>query len=228
MCGTLLVTAARTQAPKPLNQVGYLKNNLKMKYYPTLLLFFIIQGISFKSYSQKINPSCNFKKLSKLITEVNPTHSKKDLDKLFGIVGLMIGDSVKSDTSVILYKYQFCNDKIINCYTAAFLKNKLRYISKSFKNGQCVGNAESFQKNIKINSTYQEVKEIFNTDGDLKMIYWDTINSSVIQIEYEWMCCDNVNYYSIIFKDGKLAICNRFPIKQDYSRPSTGKKGKSN
>jgi hypothetical protein len=196
-----------------------------MKYYPTLFLFFVI---TFKSYSQKINPSCNHRKLSKLITEVNPTYSKKDLDKLFGVEGAMIGDSVKSDTTVILYKYQFCDDKIIHSYTAAFLKNKLLYISKAFKNGQCFGDAESFQKNIKINSTYQEVKEIFKIDGDLKMIYWDTVSSKVIQLEYEWMCCDTINYYSIVFKDGKLTICNRFPMKQDYSRPSSGKKGKSN
>ncbi len=179
----------------------------------------------FKSNAQKINPSCNFKKLSKLISKVSPTQSKKDLDKLFGVEGIMIGDSSKSDTISMLYKYQFCDDNMIHSYTAAFIKNRLLYISKAFKNGQCFGDAESFQKNIKISSTYNEVKEIFKIDGDLKRIYWDTITSTVTQMEYEWMCCDNVNYYSIIFKDGKLAICNRFPMKQDYSRPSNGKKG---
>ena len=81
-----------------------------MKYYPTLFLFFVI---TFKSYSQKINPSCNYRKLSKLITEVNPTYSKKDLDKLLSMnnelktMGFEIYKHFISGLKWHLYKFRF-------------------------------------------------------------------------------------------------------------------------
>ena len=177
----------------------------------------------FNILAQK-NSSCNFKKLSKLILQVNSNNTKSELDKIFKVEGLISSDSGKSDSTVKIYNYQFCDEKISHTYIAAFKNNKLTYILKSFKNGECFNDKGNNQKNFKINSTYKEVKDEFKMDGDLKMIIWDQNTGKEIQTEYLWMSCDNVNYYSIVFKDGKLTICNRFPQQPDYSKPNKGKK----
>jgi hypothetical protein len=188
-----------------------------------LFIILAVYTAALNSVAQK-NSSCNFKKLSKLILKIDPKNSKSELDKTFGVEGILSGDSGKSDSTVKIYNYQFCDDKIEHTYTAAFLKNKLVYILKSFQGITDCGKEEDFQIALNKKYTVEDVNKIFGVEGDIKMIYWDPITSIEIQKEYVWRCCNSSTYFTIVFKNGELVSCNRFPQKPSYGRPIKDKK----
>jgi hypothetical protein len=187
----------------------------------TLLVFSILL---LNLHAQQKNRSCNFKKLATLITKVEGTNSKSDIDKLFGVEGKLTSDPNSPDSLVKTYNYQMCDDKLEHTYMVAFLKDKLVYVVKSFASNSKCGKEEDFEKTLNKNYTYDDVKNKFGMDGDIRMISWDPQTSKQERIEYIWRCCNKTTYYTIVFKNGELLSSGRFPQKQDYSRPSNGKK----
>jgi hypothetical protein len=190
----------------------------------TKKLFILLSIAFFNLQAQQKNTSCKFEKLGKLITKVVGTNSKEDLDKLFGVEGKLTSDPNKPDSTVKTYNYQFCDDKPDHTYMVAFLKGKLVYVLKSFASNNTCGKEKDFEKTLNKNYTYEDVKNKFGMEGDIRMITWDPKTLKQDQIEYIWRCCNKTTYYTIVFKNGELISSGRFPKKIDYSRPSTGKR----
>jgi hypothetical protein len=201
--------------------LGKISNrNILKQYTITTALIFAFLG----SLAQKAKTECDLKKLSTLFKKVEERNSKKDLDKLFSMEGLLIDDSGKSDSTAKIYKYQFCDDKIEHSIMAAFLKGNLVYILKSFPGNNFCGKEEDFQKNLSPNYSYEDIKKLFDMEGDLKMISWNRTTAIETKTEYIWRCCGKATYFSVVFENGKFKSGDWFPKKTDYSRPSNGKK----
>lgn len=187
-------------------------------------LILIICSFAFCSLAQNINPSCNFKKLGKLITKIDGHYSKSDLDQLFGTEGILTSDPKLPDSLVKTYNYQFCDTDLKHTCMVAFIKGKLIYVLKSFPSVNDCGKEKDFEKTLNKKYTYEDVKNKFGMEGDIYMITWNPATSEQEQIEYIWRCCDKYTYYTVVFKNGEMCSSSRYPMKQDYSRPSNGKR----
>jgi hypothetical protein len=175
--------------------------------------------------AQEGNPACDFKTPDKLFGKIDSKYTKEKIDKLFGIKGIPL-EQGKSDTTAVSFKYQFCDDKIVNAIVVTFLAGKLVRIQKFFNSGSCYSGSAN-QMTFRLGSTYSEVKEKIGTEGELKMVFWNAGDGKETDRIYEWRSCNKVNYYQGKFRHDSLVLMNYFPLKTDYGRPGGRNKTKT-